>query len=271
MLELLSDPAVWASLATLTLMEIVLGIDNIIFISILSTNLPEDQQRKARLVGLSLAGITRLLLLLAITWLAQLTAPWFHLFGHPVSGRDLILLLGGAFLVYKATTEIHAKLEGEDTNEEKGPNVGSFVGVVTQIVLLDIIFSLDSVITAIGMSDHLTIMMAAVIVALGFMVLIGNSISNFVLKHPTVKMLALSFLLLIGVSLAAEAFGREIPKGYIYSAMAFSIFVESMNLIVKKRREKKTAHRFLPVQLKQNVVGVRLNSPKTPTTEPERS
>lgn len=263
MVELLSDPAVWASLATLTVMEIVLGIDNIIFISILSTSLPENQQGKARLTGLLLAGITRLLLLLAVTWLAHLTAPWFHLFDYPVSGRDLILLLGGMFLVYKATTEIHAKLEGEDASDEKESTSASFVGIVTQIILLDIIFSLDSVITAVGMSDHLEIMIAAVVIALGFMVLIGNPISNFVLKHPTVKMLALSFLLMIGVSLAAEAFHREIPKGYIYSAMAFSVFVESMNLWARKRREKKERRRILPVQLKQNVVGVRLGNADT--------
>ena len=259
MLEIFSDPAAWASLATLTLMEIVLGIDNIIFISILAGKLPKEEQNRARLLGLGIACVTRLLLLLAISWLATLTAELFRLFDHPFSGRDLILLGGGAFLVYKATKEIHEKLEGpEEAGKEDGRARVSFAGVILQIVLLDIIFSLDSVITAVGMAEHIEIMMAAVIIALAFMIWIGKRISDFVMRHPTVKMLALAFLLLIGVSLAAESFHREIPKGYIYTAMAFSIFVEMLNIRASKKREEKRQKALGPVHLRQNVVGMEI-------------
>lgn len=239
MLEFLSDPTVWAGLATLTLMEVVLGIDNIVFISILASKLPEGEQSRARFVGLGLAAITRVLLLLAISWLVSLTAPLFSVLGYSFSGRDLILLAGGIFLVYKAVAEIHEKLEGHKEEEELKKAKVTFTGVIVQILVLDIIFSLDSVITAVGMTDHLAVMIIAVLIALGIMMWAGGVIGNFVLKHPTVKMLALSFLLLIGVSLAAEAFHREIPKGYIYSAMAFSVFVEMLNLRVSKRKEAK--------------------------------
>lgn len=239
MLELLSDPAVWAGLATLTLMEVVLGIDNIIFISILAGKLPQEQQGRARVIGLGLAAITRLLMLLGISWLVSLTEPFVELFGHAFSGRDLILLGGGVFLVYKAVMEIHDKLEGEHDKDGNAKARVTFSGVVLQIVLLDIIFSLDSVITAVGMTDHLSVMITAVLIALGVMMWTGGAIGDFVMKHPTVKMLALAFLLLIGVSLSAEAFHKEIPKGYIYSAMAFSVFVESLNLIAQKRRARK--------------------------------
>ena len=256
MLEILSDPATWVSLTTLTLMEVVLGIDNIVFISILASKLPADQQNRARLTGLALACITRLLLLLAVSWLAGLTEPLFAVLGHSFSGRDLILLTGGAFLIYKATKEIHEKLEGEDEVGKAGKKAISFVGVIIQILILDIVFSLDSVITAIGMADHIEVMMAAVIIALAFMLWVGKAISDFVMRHPTVKMRALSFLLLIGVSLAAEAFHQEIPKGYIYSAMAFSVLVEMLNLMAKKRKDAKRAQAVEPVHLRRNAVGV---------------
>ena len=257
MLEIFSDPGTWASLATLTLMEVVLGIDNIVFISILAGKLPAEQQNKARIIGLSIAGVTRLMLLFAINWMAQLTTPLFSIAGHPLSGRDLILLGGGAFLVYKATKEIHAKLEGEDEAGHAGKIARvTMASVIFQILLIDIVFSLDSVITAIGMAEHIEVMMAAVIIALIFMVAVGKPIGDFVMAHPTVKMLALSFLLLIGVSLAAEAFHSEIPKAYIYSAMAFSVFVEMLNLWSKKRKERKGLITRDPVHLRQNVVGV---------------
>ncbi len=236
-LAFFSDPAVWAGLATLTLMEVVLGIDNIIFISILAGKLPADQQDRARVVGLGLAAVTRVLLLLGVSWLVGLTAPLFSLFGHSFSGRDLILLAGGVFLVYKAVAEIHEKLEGHKDEERIAKAGVTFGSVITQILLLDIIFSLDSVITAVGMTDHIAVMVIAVLISLALMMWSGRAIGNFVMRHPTVKMLALSFLLLIGVSLAAEAFHREIPKGYIYSAMAFSVFVEMLNLRVSKKKE----------------------------------
>lgn len=254
-MEFLTDPTAWASLATLTLMEIVLGIDNIIFISIIAGRLPKSEQGRARLIGLIIAAVTRFGLLAAIAWLARLTNELFSILGHGFSGRDLILLGGGLFLIYKATKEIHAKLEGEEQAEGEAQAKVSFSGVITQIVLLDIIFSLDSVITAIGMASHLVIMMTAVVLALAVMIWLGKSISDFVMQHPTVKMLALSFLLLIGVTLLAESFHTAIPKGYIYSAMAFSIAVEMLNLAAKRRRERKRGITD-PVQLKKNVVGV---------------
>lgn len=241
------------SLLTLTVLEIVLGIDNIVFISILSGKLPADQQKKARRLGLSLAMFIRVLLLLSISWIMSLTNPLFNIgewigIQNPkwlemtaISGRDLILLIGGLFLIYKSTAEIHEKLEGEEHEETKVKVVG-FASTIVQILLLDIVFSLDSVITAVGMADHIEIMIAAVVIAVGVMLIASESISNFVNKHPTVKMLALSFLLLIGVSLLAESFDQHIPKGYIYFAMAFSVFIEILNLKMKKGK---------PVELKQ--------------------
>jgi predicted tellurium resistance membrane protein TerC len=253
MLEILSDPATWASLATLTVMEIVLGIDNIIFITILAGKLPPESRDKARLIGLGLACIMRLGLLLAISWLVGLTAPLLEITGFALSGRDLILMLGGLFLIYKATKEIHEKLEGDDHASDTGiPKKVSFAGVLTQIVLLDIVFSLDSVLTAIGMAEHVEVMMAAVIISLGVMMLLGKSIGDFVMRHPTVKMLALSFLLMIGVTLIAEAFHSHIPKGYVYSAMAFSVLVETLNLWAHKRRVAKGQATQEPVALRQN-------------------
>jgi predicted tellurium resistance membrane protein TerC len=254
MQEILSDPGTWASLATLTVMEIVLGIDNIIFITILAGKLPPEVQNRARLIGLGIACITRLALLLGISWMVGLTAPLVEIFGHSFSGRDLILMVGGLFLIYKATKEIHEKLEGADESSHQvaGARKVSFAGVITQIVILDIVFSLDSVLTAIGMSDHVEIMMAAVIISLGVMMLLGRRIGDFVMRHPTVKMLALSFLLLIGVTLIAESFHKEISKAYIYAAMAFSVFVEMLNLWAQKRKAAKGVPTPEPVHLRQN-------------------
>ena len=256
-MELLTNPEVWVSLLTLTVLEIVLGIDNIVFISILSGKLPADQQGKARTLGLALAMITRVLLLLSISWIMTLTAPLFNI-GHwlslesetllekfSISGRDLILITGGLFLIYKSTVEIHDKLEGEE-EEASVKKVYSFSGVIFQILLLDIVFSLDSVITAVGMANHVEVMIAAVIIAVFVMMFSAKTISEFVNNHPTVKMLALSFLLLIGVSLLAEGFEQHIPKGYIYFAMAFSVLVEFFNLKAKARSKpvslRKTPH-----------------------------
>ena len=232
-----SNPEIWISLLTLTVLEIVLGIDNIVFISILSGKLPAHQQEKARKVGLALALITRVLLLLGLTWVAKLEQPFWRgeLFSLKlaVSGKDLILFLGGLFLIGKSTFEIHDKLEGEDAEVTK--RVGAtFASVVTQIILLDIVFSLDSVITAVGMARQLGVMVAAVIIAVIVMLIFVNSISAFVDRHPTIKMLALSFLILIGVVLVAEGLHQHIPKGYIYFAMAFSILVEMLNLRMRK-------------------------------------
>ncbi|MFD2161392.1 TerC family protein [Paradesertivirga mongoliensis] len=251
-MELLSNPEIWISLVTLTVLEIVLGIDNIIFISILSGKLPENQQKKARQLGLALAMITRVLLLLSLNWVMGLTATLFNpgdwigvskeglLEKMAISGRDLILIIGGLFLIYKSTSEIHEKLEGQD-HQVEGGKVHSFSGVIFQILILDIVFSLDSVITAVGMADEILVMIAAVVIAVIVMMVSAGGISSFVNQHPTVKMLALSFLLLIGVSLLAEGFEQHIPKGYIYFAMAFSVLVEMLNL--KMRAKSK------PVQL----------------------
>ncbi len=252
-MELLNNPEIWISLITLTVLEIVLGIDNIIFISILAGKLPENQQRKARQLGLALAMITRVLLLLSLSWVMSLTTPLFNMGNWigatdaellnklGISGRDLILLLGGLFLIYKSTSEIHEKLEGVE--EHSGTKkVLSFSATIVQILILDIVFSLDSVITAVGMADHVEIMIAAVIIAVIVMMLSAGAISAFVNKHPTVKMLALSFLLLIGVSLLAEAFEQHIPKGYIYFAMAFSVLVEMLNLRMKSKTKPVQLH-----------------------------
>jgi predicted tellurium resistance membrane protein TerC len=233
-LEWITNPESLIALLTLTVLEIVLGIDNIIFISILSGKLPKDQQNKARLTGLGLAMITRILLLFSIVWIMKLTIPLFTIFSQEISGRDLILIGGGLFLIGKSTFEIHDKLEGEETHSS-GRTAKSFSNVIVQILLLDIVFSLDSVITAVGMAQELIIMVLAVIIAVAVMMISSKGISDFVEKHPTVKMLALSFLLLIGVSLIAEGFQQHIPKGYIYFAMAFSVFVEMLNLKMKSK------------------------------------
>ncbi len=241
MFDWLSDPQAWISLLTLTGLEIVLGIDNVIFISILAGKLPADQQPRARSLGLSLALITRIALLASIAWIAKLTAPLFSLFEHGVSGRDLILLLGGLFLLVKSTMEIHHKLEGEEgAANPKG--AARFGTVLIQIMLLDVVFSLDSVITAVGMAQHLPVMITAVVLSMGVMLLAAGSISDFVNKHPTLKILALSFLLLIGTTLIAEGMGFHIPKGYVYFAMAFSFGVEMLNLKLRKKAAPVTLH-----------------------------
>ena len=227
----------WIALLTLTALEIVLGIDNIIFISILAGKLPPNLRERARKVGLSLAMLIRIGLLLSITWVMGLTAPLFAMLGQEFSGRDLILLLGGLFLIGKSTHEIHGSLEGEDDHGSGAKRAASsFAGIIIQILLLDIVFSLDSVITAVGMADQVSIMILAVIVAVGVMLISSRPLAAFVEQHPTVKMLALSFLLLIGVSLIAEGFEQHIPKGYIYFAMGFSLFVEAINLRVRAKR-----------------------------------
>ena len=224
----------WIALLTLTMLEIVLGIDNIVFISILAGKLPVHDRERARKTGLSLAMVIRILLLLSISWVMGLTRPLFGLFGHEVSGRDLILLIGGLFLLAKSTHEIHANLEGEEGHQDGRAGV-SFGATIVQILLLDIVFSLDSVITAVGMAEDVSIMIIAVVIAVGVMLIASGSISAFVERHPTVKMLALSFLLLIGVSLVADGFGQHIEKGYIYFAMGFSVFVEMINLRIRAR------------------------------------
>jgi predicted tellurium resistance membrane protein TerC len=233
-MEWLTSPEAWIALLTLTVLEIVLGIDNIIFISILAGKLPAAQQARARRVGLAAAMVMRILLLLSISWIVRLTAPLFTVLGQAISGRDLILILGGLFLVAKATHEIHNKLEGEE-GHGSARVAASFGAVVTQIMLLDVVFSLDSVITAVGMARDVGVMIAAVVIAVGVMMVSAGPISDFVHRHPTVKMLALSFLLLIGVSLLAEGFDKHLPKGYIYFAMGFSVFVEMLNLRMRAR------------------------------------
>jgi predicted tellurium resistance membrane protein TerC len=235
-MDWISNPEVWIALVTLTALEVVLGIDNIVFISILASKLPEAQQPKARRLGLTFALVTRILLLLSIVWVIRLTAPLFEVLGQEISGRDVILLAGGLFLLAKATHEIHNNLEGEEGHASAKVRA-TFAAVVVQIGLLDIVFSLDSVITAVGMTNMIGVMMAAVVIAIGVMMWAAEPISAFVDRHPTVKMLALSFLLLIGFALMGEALELHIPKGYIYFAMGFSVFVEMLNLRVRRVRK----------------------------------
>ena len=235
-MEWLLDPEIWIALLTLTALEIVLGIDNIVFISILSGKLPLAQQPRARRLGLAAAMLTRIALLASLAWMIRLTQPLFELFGHGFSGRDLLLIAGGLFLLAKSTTEIHERLEGTE-GRVTARVVPSFTGVIVQIMLLDIIFSLDSVITAVGMVNQLPVMIAAVVLAIAVMMWAADPISDFVHHHPTVKMLALSFLLLIGLSLLADGLGQHIPKGYIYFAMGFSVFVEMLNLRIRRVAE----------------------------------
>ena len=246
------------SLATLTLtaLEIVLGVDNVVFISILAGKLPPEKRARARQVGLGLAMFMRIALLLAISWVIGLTAPLFNVLNQEISGRDLILLVGGLFLLAKSTHEMHGQLEGEEGHSSSRV-AASFGAVIVQILLLDIVFSLDSVITAVGMADDIGVMIAAVVIAVGFMMFFAGRISSFVEKHPTVKMLALSFLLLIGMSLIAESFDLHIPKGYIYFAMAFSLFVEVINMKLRKRAKD-------PVQLRQSYVKTDGEAPEAP-------
>jgi predicted tellurium resistance membrane protein TerC len=240
-MEWLADPQIWIAFATLTVLELVLGIDNIIFISILSGKLPAEQQPRARFIGLSLALGMRVLLLLSLSWIIGLTEPLFTVFGKAISGRDLVLLLGGLFLIAKSTHEIHGSLEGEEGHGSKRV-YSTFASVIVQITLLDIVFSLDSVITAVGMVNNIWIMIAAVVISIVAMMFFASPIGGFVQRHPTVKMLALSFLLLIGVTLVAEGLGQHIPKGYIYFAMAFSVLVEVLNLRLRKKAEPVHLH-----------------------------
>jgi predicted tellurium resistance membrane protein TerC len=233
-MDWITNPEAWIALATLTVLEVVLGIDNVVFISILAGKLPRNQQNKARRVGLGLAMIMRILLLLSLTWIIRLTAPLFTVLGEGISGRDLVLIIGGLFLLFKSTREIHERLEGEE-GHGSARVAPSLVSVLIQIMLLDIVFSLDSVITAVGMAEDLGVMVTAVVIAVGFMLLFSRPISEFVDEHPTIKMLALSFLLLIGMALIAEGLDLHIPKGYIYFAMAFSVGVELLNLRMRRR------------------------------------
>ncbi len=239
----LSDPQAWIALGTLTALEIVLGIDNIIFISILVGRLPEHQRQRGRVIGLAMAMGMRILLLLSLTWIMRLSRPLFTVYTHAFSGRDLILIGGGLFLLIKSTFEIHNSLEGEAHGKTQAARV-SFMQVIVQITILDIVFSLDSVITAVGLAQHLPVMMLAIVIAVGVMMFSAKPIGDFVDTHPTIKMLALSFLLLVGFTLVVEGMGLHIPKGYIYFAMAFSCFVEFLNLKMRRRRTE-------PVQLRK--------------------
>lgn len=248
-MEILTDPQVWLAFLTLTALEIVLGIDNIIFISILVGRLPHAQRARGRTIGLALAMLTRIALLLSITWVMGLSAELFSVMGRGISGRDLILFGGGLFLLAKSTLEIHHSLEG-DGEQREATGKATFGAVITQIAIIDIVFSLDSVITAVGMADHVEVMIAAVIVAVLVMMFLAGPISDFVDRHPTLKMLALSFLILIGVALVGEGLGFHIPKGYIYFAMAFSVAVEMLNMQVRKRM---TRHHEEPLKLRKKV------------------
>jgi len=246
-MEWLFDPNTWIQLLTLTSLEIVLGIDNVIFISILAGKLPQQEQGRARNIGLALAMLTRIVLLFSIVWLSKLTVPLFTILQNEISGRDLIFIIGGLFLLAKSTYEIHEKLEGAEGSASRQIRVASFASVIIQIILLDIVFSLDSVITAVGMANHLAVMVTAVVIAVGFMLFFSGFISGFVDRHPTLKILALSFLILIGVTLIADGLGQHIAKGYIYFAMAFSVFVEVLNIRVRK-------HAPAPLKLRQPYV-----------------
>jgi predicted tellurium resistance membrane protein TerC len=240
-MDWITDPQIWIAFATLTVLELVLGIDNVIFVSILSGKLPEKQQPKARFIGLALALVMRVILLFSLTWVMGLTHPLFSIFSQQVSGRDLILLVGGLFLLGKSTHEIHGSLEGEEGHASKKV-FASFAAVIVQIMLLDIVFSLDSVITAVGMVDNIWIMIAAVVISIIAMMLFAGSIGAFVQRHPTIKMLALAFLLLIGVTLIAEGLHQHIAKGYIYFAMAFSVFVELLNIRLRRKTQPVQLH-----------------------------
>ena len=242
----IADPEIWIALITLTTLEIVLGIDNIVFITILADKLPKDQRERARVIGLALAMISRIILLLSLSWIIRLTAPLFTIFSLEISGRDIILIVGGVFLLAKSTLEIHDKLEGKEGHASAATKA-TLAGVLIQIMLLDVVFSLDSVITAVGMVNQVGVMIAAIIIAVAIMMLAVNSISAFVTEHPTIKILALSFLLLIGFSLVVEGLHQHIPKGYIYFAMGFSVFVEFLNLRMRGKPDE-------PVKLKEPYV-----------------
>jgi predicted tellurium resistance membrane protein TerC len=248
-MEWLTDPEAWIALFTLTALEIVLGVDNIIFISILVGRLPEAQRQRARVLGLGFAMATRILLLLSLAWVMTLTEPLFTIVGREISGRDLILILGGLFLLWKSVHEIHGSLEGEEDAQDDGAAAAAkatFATIIIQIGIIDIVFSLDSVITAVGMVDHVQIMIIAIVIAVGVMMVAAKAIGEFVDRHPTVKMLALSFLILVGLALVAEGWDFHIPKGYIYFAMAFSVGVEMLNLRARAKREAVRLRRHMP-------------------------
>lgn len=250
-MEWLWDVNIWSALLTLTVLEIVLGIDNIIFLTLLVSNVPEHKRAFARRFGLLAAMGTRILLLLSVAWLARLVEPWFSIMGHPVSGRDLVLLLGGLFLVYKAVSEIHDSLEGGDSVDAPRHIASALPLVIAQIAVIDIVFSLDSVITAVGLADHVPVMVAAIVIAIGVMMFAAKPIGDFVEKHPTVKMLALAFLVLVGVALMTEGMGHEIPKGYLYFAMAFSFGVEMLNLRLRKSSDPVHLHQIYAEERQQ--------------------
>jgi predicted tellurium resistance membrane protein TerC len=247
MMELLSNPQMWIAFATLTALELVLGIDNIIFISILVDKLPKAQQELARKIGLFMAMFMRIGLLFVLSWIVGLTAPFFSVFGQEISGRDLILICGGLFLIYKSTSEIHQSLEGEEGHTSSAVKA-TFTAVIIQIMIVDMVFSLDSIITAVGMVDELAVMVAAVVASVGLMMLFARSIGEFVSNHPTIKMLALSFLVVVGVVLIAEGFDHHVPKGYVYFGMAFSLGVEMLNIWARKRAGR-------PVKLRSDEPG----------------
>jgi predicted tellurium resistance membrane protein TerC len=242
MFDLLFDPAAWASLVALTAMEIVLGIDNIVFISVIVGKLPPEQAKRARQIGLLLALVFRVILLFSLFWLTHLETAVFTLFGEPFSWRDLVLIAGGLFLIYKATVEIHADVEGGPHKVSAGPKIyASFGAIVSQIAVIDMVFSIDSILTAIGMAEHIEVMIAAVIIAIGVMYLASGPVAGFIERHPTTRMLALSFLLMIGLALVADGVGFHIPRGYLYAAMAFSSIVELLNVLSKRNRTKHEA------------------------------
>ncbi|MDF3195423.1 MAG: hypothetical protein CVV09_09860 [Gammaproteobacteria bacterium HGW-Gammaproteobacteria-13] len=251
-MEWLASPELWVAFLTLTALEIVLGIDNIIFISILVSRLPKHQQPKARFFGLALAMGTRILLLLSISWVMRLTADLFHVFDQGFSGRDLILLFGGLFLLWKSTAEIFHSLEGEEEAQTAGGKAYGFMGIIVQIAIIDIVFSLDSVITAVGLVDNVPVMVAAIVISVIVMMLSAGTISDFIDKHPSLKILALSFLIVVGTVLVAEAFGVHVPKGYVYFAMAFSLAVEAVNIRMRVARARARKEAELePVQLRK--------------------
>ena len=244
-MELLTDPQAWIALATLTALEIVLGVDNIIFISILVSRLPEHQRQRARILGLGLAMGTRIALLISLAWIMTLTDPLFSVLGKEVSGRDIILIGGGLFLLWKSVHEIHGALEGADDESTEVRAFASFGATLVQIAIIDIVFSLDSVITAVGMVDEVPIMVIAIVIAVLIMMFAAKAIGDFVDRHPTIKMLALSFLIMVGMALIAEGFEFHVPKGYIYFAMAFSVAVEMLNLKIRKKQEPVRLHKAM--------------------------
>lgn len=251
-MEWLSNPEIWVAFLTLTALEIVLGIDNIIFISILVSRLPVEQQPRARFFGLALAMGTRILLLLSITWVMRLTTDLFHVFGEGISGRDLILFFGGLFLLFKSTAEIYHSLEGAEEGGQDAPKKSyGFMGIIIQIAIIDIVFSLDSVITAVGLVQHVPVMVAAIVISVLVMMLSASTIASFIDKHPSLKMLALSFLIVVGTVLIAESFGVHVPKGYVYFAMAFSLAVEAINIRLRSAQARARQEELEPVQLRK--------------------